>query len=65
MDKRIITIEDIEATWGLDCALDYFIEVLNGEYKAETAREDILSLIDTKHDSRVKKEKNISKNLTI
>lgn len=45
--------EDIEACWMY--AEDYFLQVLNGEYPLEAAREDLRSLIGSKWDSRVSK----------
>lgn len=40
-----ITVEDIEEFWPL-CAVDYLADLLNGTDNIETAREDLLSLIN-------------------
>ena len=45
-----ITLDDLEACWSR-YALNYFCDILNGSSVAE-AREDILSLIGSKHDPR-------------
>ncbi len=44
------TTEDFDACqWR---ALDYFVDVLNGEYDIEDAREDLFSLIGSEWDTR-------------
>lgn len=51
MEKRPFTEEDF------DCCLwrykAYFIEVLNGDYDLDQAREDLESLIGSQFDTRV------------
>lgn len=44
------TKEDLDACW--DYYKQYLIDILNGDYKVEDAREDLLSLIGSKWDSR-------------
>ena len=44
------TEEDVDACW--QHAKTYLLEILNGEYDVEAAREDLRSLIGTKHDGR-------------
>lgn len=46
------TEEDLEACW--DYHIKYLLDLLNGDYLLEEAREDLKSLIGTKWDSRVK-----------
>ena len=48
--RRLFTVEDIDACW--DYYKEYLVDILNGEYKIEDAREDLASLIGTKHDDR-------------
>ena len=52
MKDYIFTKEDIDSCW--DYYKDYLIDILNGEYTIESAREDLFSLIDTKYDCRIK-----------
>ena len=49
MDK--FTEEDIYACWPV-WHMEYFLQILNGEYELEAAREDLNSLIDSKYDAR-------------
>ncbi len=51
------TEEDFDNCWG--AYKSYFIDVLNGEYDLEEAREDLRSLVGSEWDLRVisKKEK--------
>ena len=48
---KIITKEDILACWP-DHYMAYLIEILNGTYSGETAKEDLESLIGSKYDLR-------------
>ena len=50
-----VTEEDLYHCWGHH-SISHFLEVLNLETPAEEARENILSLIGSEHDPRVKKE---------
>lgn len=50
--KEKFTEEDFDNCWP--CYKSYFIDVLNGEYDLETAREDLRGLIGSKFDMRVK-----------
>lgn len=60
-NKHKFTEEDLDAVWGY--YKDYFLEVLNGEYAIEDARNDLLSLIGSKWDQREGREnKNIETN---
>lgn len=49
--KYKFTKDDLDACWSPHY-LNYFIDILNGDYKLEVAREDLLSLINSKFDSR-------------
>jgi len=51
MDDYKFTEDDLTFCWP-HFSVDYFLEVLNGEYKLEDAREDLLSLIGSKYDQR-------------
>ena len=51
--RNKFTEEDLDNCWT--AYKDYFLEVLNGEYPLEEAREDLRSLIGTKWDARAKK----------
>jgi len=55
-DKYKITEEDIDNCWPYH--KQYLIEILNDEYDVSLAREDLISLIDTKYDNRTNIEKN-------
>lgn len=48
-EKRI-SEDDIVACWPHAAA--YMVDILNGEYAAQDAREDLLSLIGTEFDPR-------------
>lgn len=43
--------EDLYNCWQ-PYTIDYFIDILNGTYDLETAREDLKSLIGSKYDAR-------------
>jgi len=45
------TTEDILTCWTI-YADDYFLQVLNGEYDLQQARDDLQSLIGSKYDPR-------------
>jgi len=50
MEKRL-TVEDVDACWSEYCK-DYLVEILNGEYDWRVARNDLRSLVNSKHDIR-------------
>ena len=50
--EHTVTEDDVDSCWPYHKA--YLIRILNGEYTAEEAREDILSLIGSKYDPREK-----------
>ena len=52
-EERRFTVEDLDACWAAD--KDYLIEILNGDYDLNTAREDLKSLIGSKYDLRTSK----------
>lgn len=52
--SRKFTTEDFNAVWHFHA--DYFIDVLNGDYAIEEAREDLRGLIGSKYDPRVSSE---------
>lgn len=54
MSDPKITEDDL-TLWGRHIN-SYFVEILNGEYTVETAREDLRSLIGSKWDTRNKEE---------
>lgn len=45
------TEDDLEACWHFHKT--YLVEILNGEYTLERAREDLTSLVGSKWDTRV------------
>jgi hypothetical protein len=47
------SIDDINACWST-YGLHYLVDILNGEYKVEDAKEDLKSLIGTEWDKRAK-----------
>lgn len=47
-----VTEDDIDNCWQYQTS--YLKDLLNGEYSLEDAREDLLSLINSKHDNRSK-----------
>ena len=49
------TEEDLDNCWPHH--KEYFLEVLNGKYTVERAREDLQGLIGSKHDLRVREGK--------
>lgn len=52
-EKPIFTEEDLDTCWGYYKA--YLIQILNGDYSVEEAREDLRSIIGSEFDPRVKK----------
>lgn len=48
------TEDDIDACW--EYYKTYLVEILNGDYNLEDAREDLESLIDSKYDLRNKND---------
>jgi hypothetical protein len=51
MDKVVdFTMEDLESCWPYRDS--YLLEILNGTYKIEDARDDLRSLVGTKYDPR-------------
>lgn len=56
-EKHVFTEEDFDAcSWRYK---SYFIDVLNGEYDLTAAREDLLSLIGSEFDKRIKPDVNL------
>ena len=49
------TIDDIRSCWTY--YMDYFADLLNGDYSLEDARSDLHGLVGSKYDPRVEKEK--------
>lgn len=47
---RPFTQDDLDACWPY--ARDYFLQILNGEYDVEVARDDLTGLIGSKYDPR-------------
>ena len=45
------TLEDLDACWN-DYPKERLIDILNGDYTVEDARDDLRSLIGTKYDVR-------------
>jgi len=48
--SRTFTEEDLDACW--EYYKTYLVEILNGVYSLDDAREDLESLIDSKYDKR-------------
>lgn len=46
------TEEDLHACW--DYSLSYLVDILNGDYDLEEAREDLKSIVGSKFDRRIK-----------
>lgn len=51
--EQQFTIEDIESCWEDQHRIKYLLDILNGEYELDTAREDLKGLIGSKYDSRI------------
>lgn len=51
------TEEDLDACWAYQKS--YLVEILNGEYSVEDAREDLESLIGSKWDNRIMRQNRI------
>lgn len=49
-DKAAFTLEDAQNCWPY--WREYFIDILNGEYDLEQAKNDLKGLIGTEHDKR-------------
>lgn len=47
---RPFTQDDLDACWPY--AQAYFLQILNGEYDVEVARDDLTGLIGSKYDTR-------------
>ena len=47
-----VTEEDVLAVWPYH--LTYLVQIINGEYSVESAREDVLGLIGSSFDPRTK-----------
>ena len=45
------TVDDLDACWG-DYPKERLIDILNGDYSVDDARDDLRSLIGTKYDPR-------------
>lgn len=45
------TMNDLESCWSM-YKLAYFLDILNGEYALNDAREDLRGMIGTKYDLR-------------
>lgn len=52
-DNQPFTEDDLDNCWQHYKA--YLIDILNGEYELETAREDLRSLIGSEFDKRINK----------
>jgi len=50
-EKHVFTEYDLSSCWDAHTA--YLVQILNGEYDLDEAREDLLSLIGSKYDSRI------------
>ena len=51
--NHIFTEDDLNNCWVYH--KQYLIDILNGEYDVNTARENLLSLIDSEYDKRTQK----------
>lgn len=53
-DKTVepFTEEDLDACWAYSKA--YLVDILNGEYDIDKAREDLRGLIGSEYDKRIK-----------
>jgi hypothetical protein len=49
--QKPFTIEDLDAYWN-DYPKERLIDILNGDYDLNEARDDLRSLIGTKYDTR-------------
>jgi hypothetical protein len=54
MDKDKFIEEDLDACWTY--YKSYLVDILNGEYNIEQAREDLRGLIGSQFDKRIKTE---------
>jgi len=55
--KHIFTEEDVTNCWVY--RISYLVDILNGKYDLEEARDDLLSLIGSEFDKRNIKQLNI------
>lgn len=55
--KNKFTVDDVNACW--EYGLEYLVDILNGDYNIEDAREDLESLIGTKWDKRNESDKEV------
>ena len=51
--EYIFTMDDMNSCW-LDYPKERLLDILNGNYSVEDARSDLMSLIGTRWDSRIK-----------
>lgn len=51
--NELFTEDDLDSCW--DYSKQYLIDILNGNYKLEDARDDLRGLIGSKFDRRVEK----------
>lgn len=51
MEEEKFTEEDLDNCWQY--YKSYLIDILNGDYDLETAREDLRGLVGSEHDKRV------------
>jgi hypothetical protein len=58
--EKPFTEEDLDACWSW--YKSYLIDILNGDYDIETAREDLRGLIGSKFDKRFTEELTIETN---
>lgn len=54
MSNEKFTEEDLDACWIY--YKSYLVDILNGEYDLDQAREDLRGLINSEYDKRVKNE---------
>lgn len=50
-DGYVFTEADLDACWP--AYKYYLLEILNGEYKVDAAKDDLLSLVGSKYDRRI------------
>lgn len=50
-ENNRFSVDDIHACWN-DYPIERLVDILNGDYKLDEARDDLRSLIGTKYDLR-------------
>ena len=61
-NMKKFTVDDVESCWTY--YKEYLVDILNGEYSVESAREDLGGLVGSEYDPRVNPFGNTNKEVT-